>query len=160
VNERWTVLFALLGAELGGTMALLVAAPESAGAAGFTSVLDVLVPHAGVVAAVWGGVAGMTWVLAPKLWRIRQELSSKLRLLGWVCVLGLLADNLVSLYLYLQPVEGVVDHSVRSAGSLAVALLLRTVGGLIFFWLVVLVHVRVDRRRVPQVTPPPKFGRD
>jgi hypothetical protein len=161
LNERYTVFLALTAAELGGSAVLLLSAPERVKTAGFTSLLEMLLPHAAAVAAFWGVVAAATWVLAPGIWRIRQGLASKLRLLSWVFAIGLLLDNVVTFLLSMDPaVMEVGDVAVvRSDESLGLALLLRSLGMLLCFWGTVWVHVLVERRRPVQVTPPPKFGK-
>jgi hypothetical protein len=162
VNERFTSLYALLAAELGGSAVLLLAAPERVRNAGFTSLADTLLPHLGIVAVVWTAFALLLWILIPGFWRIRQELSSKLRFLGWVCAVALVLDNLASVWLYLDPagLAGADVRLIHSGRALAFALVLRSVAALIFFWGVVWVHFEVDRRRIVQVTPPPRFGRE
>jgi hypothetical protein len=161
LNERFTSLYALLAAELGGSAMLLIASPQRVRNAGFTSLIDMLLPHFGILAIVWTIVAVFIWILIPGFWRIRQDLSNKLRVLGWVCAVGLLLDNVVSLCLYLDTagLEGADVRIIHSGRALALALVLRSVAALIFFWAAVWAHYQIERRRFVQVTPPPRFGK-
>jgi hypothetical protein len=162
VNERWTVVLAVVCAEAGGSIALLIGSPQRVRAAGFTSFLEILVPSAGAVLLFCAVMAGVSWVMVPKLWRFRQELSTKLRLLGWVCAVWLLLDNVATVYFYpgSATLDGFGDSMVHSLGALIVAMALKSGAGLFCFWLAVWCHIEVDRRKVVGVTPPPKFGRE
>ena len=159
MNERLTVLFALASAEVGGALALLLGSTREMRGAGFTSGPELLLPHAATMAVYWACVAGVSRMLSPKLWRYRQGMDTKLRLLGWVCGLWLLVDSIVTAYLYRTSlaVDGAGPPPVE---LLLLAMALRSVGGLGCFWLAVWAHVEVERRRVVQVTPPPKFGKE
>ncbi len=161
MNERFTSLYALLAAEIGGSTALLLLSPDRVRNAGFTSLINMLLPHFGIIAMIWTVVAVLIWILIPGFWRIRQELSNKLRVLGWVCGVGLLLDNLASLWIYLDPagIDGGDVRMIHSGRALAFALILRSLAALVSFWVVVRLHIEVDRRKLIQVTPPPKFGR-
>ena len=162
MNERLTVVLAVVCAEAGGSLALLIGSPQRVRAAGFTSFLDMLVPSAGAVLLFCAAIAGASWVMVPKLWRLRQGLATKLRLLGWVCVLWLLLDNAATVYFYpgSATLDGFGDPIVHSLSALIVAMALKSGAGLLCFWLAVWCHIQVDRRKVVGVTPPPKFGRE
>jgi len=162
LNERVAFLAAILSAEIGSCAIFLVSHYGATFATPENSSVDLAAEHAAIVAAVWILLASFSWLLAPKLWRIRQNLSTKLRLLGVICVLALAVDNLVSFSLLTQSLTAApaAQSLDRPVPSLAPLLALRSAAALVFFWLAVLVTERINHHLRPHVTPAPKFGRE
>jgi len=162
LNERVAFFAAILSAEIGSCAIFLFSGYGARLATSANSSLDLALEHAAIVATAWIPLAGFSWLLAPKLWRIRQNLSTKLRLLGVVCLIALMVDNLVSLSLLTaSPAAAVATQSLdQPVPSLAPLLALRSAAALAFFWLAVLVTERIYHHLRPHVTPAPKFGRE
>jgi hypothetical protein len=98
-------------------------------------------------------------VLSPRLWRRRQNRSSKLSLFLRIGLLGLAIDAVASLYLWFRvSEEGPLDKGSPLPGTL-IQLGLYAV----LFAVTVAVSDQVaawhERRNPPAVTPPPRFGR-
>ena len=156
MNERITVWLALPGAEVGADLALWFFQPGMLQFA--TNRVLLFAQHAATVLAGWALISCAVWVFLPFMWRIRQETRSKLRFLSLVCLVMLVLENGVTAGL-LSSVDAGLTGGV-SAQEMGMVLLIRTGGALAGFWLCVWLHSRVASRRVIQVTPNPKFGRN
>ena len=159
LNERITLLSAILAAEAGTSLTFYFAAPPALASAGFNSPVTMLLPHAAAMAVAWVLIALGTWFFSPRTWRLRQEMGTKLRFLRTLFLVALALDNVAAAYLYFaQLATDDVPLQDFNGGILALGLLLRSILVAGFFWLPILVHRQLARRR-PQATPAPKFGR-
>ena len=158
VNERYIFVFAALVAELGASVAFYLISPNNplcANVAGLPNYLD---RHAAFDILFWIPALGGIWILnGPQLLRLRQKFSTKLFFLANLALVGVMLDNLVSLYVFETFPAGPVG--IVSTSGLIAALAERTVLYLLFFSGAVLVGFLVTHKRRSVVTPPPRFGR-
>jgi len=99
---------------------------------------------------------GFVSALAPRIWRRRQNESTKVRVLTWIGLVGLAIDGLVSVYLVIQSGEGSGGGRRVMALHIGLRMVMYAVG---FAGVVVAARWFGGRRSPPAVTPPPRFGR-
>lgn len=154
MNERATAIWALLAGELTGAVTVL-----TLGRAGslplFASDLPInLLSHFTIAAGIWGVLVILAWILSPQLWRTRQHTRTKLHFLGVICVVAVCVS--VATDLFQSP--GAVAFA-KSTLSPFWTVLVQSCGLLAGFWGATYLHMQIAGRNVPQVTPPPRFGR-
>jgi hypothetical protein len=159
LNDRITFLAATVTAGLITSVLPCLFSPSSPLCAGAPGLLNYAGDHFFLTVALWIAVFAAGWLVAgPRLVRPRQNLSTKLRLLTWLGVGGILIDNTVSLYQFQNsPAASMVRLPSSSllpglAGrSLLYATIFAAVAGL---------SCLIAVRQKPTVTPPPRFGRE
>jgi hypothetical protein len=105
---------------------------------------------------LWVLVFLAAWLFAgSRLIRPRQNLSTKLRLLGWAAVVGIIIDNAVSAYQFVNSADVVLVLTGTLFGLGGRSLLYASV-----FAVAVGLCWVIGNRRKPIETPPPRFGRD
>ncbi len=161
MNERVTALLAVFVAELGASSCLAVLLPSSPIFRTTQTLVQVLGQQAIVVFMLSALLAAGCWIAAPKIWRLRQELSSKLKALAWVSLLLTAVAAGVTLLFFQagSPWSDPAADFEKGTHGLILALLLQAAATLVFYWATVAVCIYIERKRVIQVTPNPKFGR-
>ena len=155
MNERLTFPVAVLVGEIVASVGLFLVVPGSPLTSRFGGVLDYAGGHGIAVLVVWGVLVGFTSALAPRIWRRRQNESTKIRVLTWIGVVGLAIDGLVSVYLVIQGGGTVVGGRRLMALHLGLHMVLYAVG----YAAVVMAARWLGGRQKPATTPPPRFGR-
>jgi cytochrome c oxidase assembly factor CtaG len=156
VNERLTFPIAVIVGEVFASVGLFLAVPGSPLTSRFDGMLEYAGGHGFAVLVVWVGVVGFVSMLAPRVWRRRQNESTKVRVLAWVGLVGLAIDGLVSVYLVIRGGEMVVGGRGVMALHMGLRMVLYGVG---FAGVVAGARWLAGRRQPPAVTPPPRFGR-
>ncbi|SFS14795.1 hypothetical protein SAMN05421771_2599 [Granulicella pectinivorans] len=159
MNERLVFLLSISLAEFGASAVFFLLLPQLLLTGGFQDTLVYAFAHALPALSVWAILIVLTLVLAPKLWRRRQNRTSKLSLLARIGVLGLVIDALASLYLWLR----ISDEGSFDKGSPIPGVLVHLGLYAVLFALIVALSDQVaawyHRRNPPSITPPPRFGR-
>lgn len=158
MNERLVFLSSILIAELGTSASLYLLLPESPLVRRYPELAAYMAAHAIPSLGFWGFLAALSAVIMPKLWRRRQNRSTKLSLLARIGLVGVAIDLGASLYLWSQAEVGagevgspVVSYAVRLGAYVAIFALAVGIADLFARW-----H---ERRNPPSATPPPRFGR-
>ncbi len=99
MNERTTFPMAVAVAELSASVLTYFYSPTGPLCAGFANLLSYAGQHGSLAVLLWLLAFGAAWLIGGKpLVRPRQNLSTKLRLLTWIGLTGIVIDNAVSLY--------------------------------------------------------------
>ncbi len=159
MNERLVFLLSVLAAEFGTSAVFFVSRSESPLTRPYPELVAYLAAHAAPSLGAWALLAGLSAILMPKLWRRRQNRSTKLTLFARVGLLGLAVDLIGSLYLWM----GAANDGVVEPASPVTSFLVRLgLYALIFASVVGLsdqIAAWYARRNPPATTPPPRFGR-
>ena len=159
MNERTTFLTAAVTAELVASILTWLRSPAGPLCAGFPSLLSYAGQHGWLVAVLWLLAFAAAWLYAgARLVRPRQNLSTKLRLLVWLGLTGVVIDNAVSLYQFSNSSAATMASAATSALMLALAG--RTLVYAMVFAAVVGLGRLIGSMQKSTVTPPPRFGRD
>src|SRR6202790_3113954 len=93
LNERIIFLVAAISAELTTSVLFHMAFPAGPFAVGFPQILPYVGEHGTLALAFWVAVLAFGWVTqGSRLSRSRQNLSTKLWLLGWLGLAGVLIE--------------------------------------------------------------------
>jgi hypothetical protein len=159
LNERITFLVSAISAELTTSVLFHMAFPAGPLAVGFPGILTYVGEHGTLALAFWVAVLAFGWVTqGSRLSRSRQNLSTKLWLLGWLGLAGVLIDNTSSYFLFSTSAEPIVSLTAPSA--LVLALVERSLIYVSIFGIAVLVCYLISRNQRPTDTPPPRFKRE
>ncbi len=159
MNERITFIVAALVGDLSASIFVYLVAPSGPLCAAFPGLLNYGGQHVSFAVIVWLAVWAAAWLtMGPRVMRLRQNLSTKIRLLVTLGVTGMVIDNAVSIF------QQYINASVLANGwwssSMFVGLVERTlIYAISFAGVVVLSHL-ISRTRKSAETPPPKFGRE
>jgi hypothetical protein len=159
VNERITFIVAALVGDLSASVFVYLFAPLGPLCVGFPTLPNYAGQHLPLAAIVWLVIWTAAWLtMGPRAMRLRQNLSTKMRLLVKLGLAGLVIDNAVSLF------QQYVNTSEMAKGwwssSMLIGLVERTLIYAISFAGVVSVSYLISRARKPTETPPPDFGRE
>ena len=158
MNERYIFVIAALVAECVTSLIFYAASPDNPLCVAFADLPNYFGQHAPLAFILWLLLLGGSWVYyGPSILRPRQNLSTKLSFLAKLTAVGLVIDNLVSLFL-LENSPEVVIHSA-STTAIVSGFAERTLLYVATFSIVVLFGFLIGRRQKPVVTPPPRFGR-
>lgn len=89
-------------------------------------------------------------------------MSSKIRVLIWISVVFLIVEMGVTLLFFevgspwFRASADFDDHT----GTPLLGLFVQGLASLVFYWATIALYIFIDRNRVLQVTPNPKFGRE
>lgn len=100
MNEQIAALWSILVAELGASLYLAVMQPDSSLFGTVQTPARLLVPRMCTFNLVTTVFAGICWIVAPKMWRLRQRMSSKIHVLIWISVVFLVVEMGVSLLFF------------------------------------------------------------
>jgi hypothetical protein len=158
VNERLVFLLSISLSELGASAIFFLLQPQALLTWRFPDTLGYAFGHAIPALCLWAALAALTLLLSPRLWRRRQNRSSKIALFVRIGVLGLVIDALASLYLWIRTSEeGPLDR-----GSLAPGMLVQLGIYVVLYASIVALSDQIaawyQRRNPPTMTPPPRFG--
>jgi hypothetical protein len=161
VNERVAALWGILVAETGASVCLGLILPNSSIFRTVQTPSELLGPQICAVLLLSAVIAIRCWIMAPKIWRLRQQMSSKFRALALVSVIVVLLNITVTLGFFelgtpWSDAAAEFDHGSR---SLILALAVQGASTLLFYWLTIAAIIHFERKRIVQVTPNPKFGR-
>lgn len=157
MDERITFIAAAVTAELMTSVIFYLGFPESPATAGDPDILSYVGHHASMIVVAWTIILVAAWfALGQPLIRLRQNTSSKMKILLWSSLTGVALDNATTLYQISVGPEAVRSHTNSIASGLAI----RTVFYVVTFALVVMVFYVVAGKRKPSMTPPPRFGRE
>ncbi len=160
MNERITFVVAALVGDSVASLALSFYAPLNPLCIGFPNSVNYLAQHAPLAVIVWLVLATGVWVLmGPLAMRRRQNLSTKISLLTWLGVAGVVIDNAVSLGQYISNRPEVITGGWLTR-SVFVGFAARTVFYAVGFGVVVVASYMLSLTRRSTVTPPPSFGRE
>jgi hypothetical protein len=152
----------LVAAATAGTAASILPCllfPNDSLCYGYSSVLSYAGQHLFLTLCLWILVFATAWLYAGRgLLRRRQNLSTKLRLLGWSCITGVMIDSAVSIYQGANSPEW-ISNTVVSTNHLA-SLAARGLLYAGFFAAAVMAVWLGGSTRPRTVTPPPRFGRE
>jgi hypothetical protein len=159
VNERITFIVAALVGDLSASIFVYLIAPSGSLCVGFPGLLNYAGQHISIAMIVWLAVWTAAWLtMGPRVMRLRQNLSTKIRLLVTLGVTGMAIDNAVSIFQ--QYINAPVLASGWWSSSMFVGLVERTVIYAVSFAGVVLLSYLITRTQKSTETPPPKFGRE
>ncbi len=139
MDERIVAPVALTVGELGGSagLVLLVTDPVVR-----VSWFQFAGNHFLITLAFWLLIAAGGYLLGPTLWRKRRKLSSKMRFLAAIWLLGLFADNTLIVNLTADLTGGLAWGTVP-----VVSLALRSGFASLCFWMTVWIWHLLDRRQ-------------
>jgi hypothetical protein len=159
VNERLTVIVAALVGDLSASAVVYLIAPSGPLCIGYPSLISYAGQHISMAVIVWLGVWTAAWlIVGPRVMRLRQNLSTKIRLLVRLGVAGLVIDNAVSIFQ--QYINAREMANGWWSSSVFFGLAKRTMIYAISFAGVVLLSHLIGRTRKSLETPPPNFGRE
>jgi branched-subunit amino acid ABC-type transport system permease component len=160
LNERITFVIAALAGDLVASIVLYLYVPLSPLCVGFPSLMNYAGQHAPLSIIVWLVICSAAWVLmGPIAMRPRQNLSTKIQLLTWLGVTGIVIDNAVSVFQYINNASETMAEG-GLARSVFFGFGVRTVIYAVTFAAVVALLYLISLTRKPTVTPPPDFGRE
>jgi hypothetical protein len=159
VNERITFIVAALVGELSASVFVYFIAPSGPLVASFPGLLNYAGEHGSIALIVWVAVWTAAWLtLGPRVMRLRQNLSTKIGLLGKLGAAGLVIDNAVSIFQqYFNTPD--LTNGWWSTGVFF-GIVERTMIYAVSFAGVVLLSYLISLTRKPTETPPPPFGRE
>ena len=158
MNERITFVGAALIGDLGASTLVYLMAPSGPLCARFLTLPSYAGQHGSLTTIAWLLVWTGAWLtMGPRAMRPRLNLSTKIRLLATLGVVGLGIDNAVSMVQQYISAPEPADRwwSWSVLPGLAERTLIYAVG----FAGVVLLSYLISRTRKPIETPPPPFGR-
>jgi len=159
LNERNTFVAAAIVADLVTSVVYYSASPTSALCAASPGLLSYVGQQVSIVTVLWLLVLTAAWLaLGQRLIRPRQNFSTKLRVLGWLGMVGLVIEAIVSVYLFSNASDALTSRIAIS--SIAVELLIRSALYAGIFAVTVLVGYQIGRTQKSTLTPPPRFGRE
>jgi hypothetical protein len=159
LSERLSFLVAATVAGITTSVLPCLLFPSSPLCSGANNLLSYAGEHFSLSIGLWILAFAASWIFAgPRLIRPRQNLSTKLRLLAWSGIVGVLIDNAVSVYQFQNSPE-VSKGTAQTADSL-VGLSGRSLLYVLAFAAAVGFCGLVGSRRTSTETPPPRFGRD
>ena len=159
MNERITFIVAALVGDLSASIFIYLIAPMGPLCVGFPGLLNYAGEHTSMAVIVWLAVWTAAWLtMGPRVMRLRQNFSTKIRLLVTLGVAGMVIDNAVSLFQ--QYINAPVLANGWWSSSMFVGLVERTLTYAISFAVVVLLSYLISRTRKSTETPPPGFGRE
>jgi len=160
VNERITFIVAALAGDLTASAVLYLFFPLSPLCTSSPSLLNYAGQHAPLAVIIWLVIWTGAWLMmGPRATRPRQNLSTKLKLLAGLGVVGIVIDNAVSLFQYING----ASETITGGGPSRTAVFgfaARTVIYAISFATVVALSYLISLTRKSTVTPPPNFGRE
>lgn len=160
MNERIAFVVAALAGEFAASAVIYLYAPLSPLCVSFPSLMNYAGQHAPLAVIVWLVIGTGAWLLmGPLAMRPRQNLSTKLRLLAWLGVLGIAIDNAISLFQYINNAPETMANGGLSR-SVAFGFVVRTVVYAISFAAVVLLSYFISITTKSTMTPPPDFDRE
>jgi hypothetical protein len=159
VNERITFIVAALVGELSASVFVYLIAPSGPLVATFPGLLNYAGEHGSVALIVWVAIWTAAWLtMGPRAMRLRQNLSTKIGLLVWLGIAGLVIDNAVSIFqMYFNAPD--LTNGWWSGGAF-LGIVERSMIYAISFAGVVLLSYLISLTRKPTETPPPPFGRE
>lgn len=160
MNERITFIISALVGELATSAGVYLYVPMSPLCISFPTLLNYAGQHMSLAVIAWLVIGTGAWLLmGPLLMRPRQNLFTKLHLLAWLGVVGIVIDNAVSLFQYINN----TPETMAGGGllrSIFFGFAARTVIYAISFAVVVAISYLLSLTRKSTMTPPPDFGRE
>jgi hypothetical protein len=159
VNERYIFVIAALVAEFCASVIFYAVSPLNPLLSAFPDLISYAGQHAPTALILWLVVLSGAWIYAgPQLTRTRQNMSTKLKFLTSLGLVGVFIDGFVSLYQF----ESSSETMTRSVSDVAIAAALaeRAAIYVVSFSAVALISFLIGRNRKPVITPPPRFGRE
>jgi hypothetical protein len=160
LNERITFIISALVGELATSAGVYLYVPMSPLCISFPTLLNYAGQHMSLAVIAWLVIGTGAWLLmGPLLMRPRQNLFTKLHLLAWLGVVGIVIDNAVSLFQYINN----TPETMAGGGllrSIFFGFAARTVIYAISFAVVVAISYLLSLTRKSTMTPPPDFGRE